>query len=88
VPKSRDEMLKAIDNRTLKHRFAGSLLTIPGVGDVVRVVRGQDIGAEFEVIAVRGNVFSAEQHVYVLSDHDLPTWYHPWDLLVVRRKDD
>lgn len=87
MPKSHDEMLRALDNRNLKHRFAGSLLNIPKVGDVVQVVRGQDVGAEYEVLAVRGNVYSADQHVYVVSD-DLPTWYHPWDLLVIRRKDD
>lgn len=88
MAKSREEMLKAIDNRNLKHRFAGSLLTIPGVGDIVRVVRGQEVGAEYEVLAVRGNVYSADQHVYVMSDSEIPTWYHPWDLQVVRRKDD
>ena len=88
MPKTRAEMLKAIDDRKLKHRFAGSQLTIPGVGDTVRVIRGQDLGTDFEVIAVRGNVYSADQHVYVDTDHELPTWYHPWDLLVVARKDD
>jgi len=88
MPKSRNDILKDIANHALKHHFAGTKEVLPKVGDKVRVLRGESVGAEYEVLAVVGNVYSSSQRVYVAAPQETPTWYYPWDLQVLPSEDD
>lgn len=80
-----DALLKKINDRRCRHHFAGTEVFIPLVGDRVRIVRGENCGDEYEVLAVRGNVYIAAQRIYVNAPGDIPVWYYPWDVEVLPR---
>ena len=81
--KSREEWVALIDDRTLVHDFAGTEVRIPRQGEQVVVTRGRLVGQTLVVVAVRGNVYSPVQRVYVDFPGGVPTWCYPWDVSVV-----
>ena len=72
-----------IDDPRVPQALLGTTLRIPALGDRVRVLRGQGIGTELEVVAVLGPVYSPDQKIYVDVQGDVPSWYHPWDVEVL-----
>lgn len=81
--KSREEWTSLIDDRTLEHDPAGIELRVPRQGETVLVTSGRWVGQTFLVVAVRGNVYSPVQRVYVDVPGEIPTWYYPWNVSVV-----
>lgn len=64
-----------------RQRFAGTPLAAHKPGTKVRVVRGLNLGAVLDVVAVVGPAFGNEHFkVYVDVPDGIPTWYAPWDL--------
>lgn len=83
MSKTRADWVVLIDDPRIPQVRLGTPLRIPVPGDQVRVIRGQGVGSEFKVVAVRGSVYSPEQKVYVDLQGEEPSWYYPWDVEVL-----
>ena len=83
---TREEWWTLIQGQTV-HCFAGTPFRKPNVGDTVEVLSGKEVGAIYEVVAVVGNAYRSDNRIYVDHPSGIPTWYFPWDLRVLEKKE-
>ena len=76
-----------LGQRDLEHHFAGAVWEKPRVGDRVRVIAGEGVDEVFGVVAVEGNAYRADNQVYVDHPSGIPTWYWPWNLVILEKAD-
>lgn len=77
----------SLDYKTLgayPGRFAGVEVNHPKEGDTVEILEGDFVGKQFTVTSVEGWVYSIGYRIYVDTKDDIPTWYWPWNLKIVK----